>query len=157
MKCLLSVVPVRSTGTYRYGIFHTSTYRYISVTKWYRSKYGTVPRITEYKNRESPNFFSKRKFFSTTIQNRYCRLREPNKMLPVSGAFLAVIKTCPTPLIIVQLRTQILFMIEIPVTSDRRVRETRVVDPDLDWIRIQRLCGSGSVLGIRIRIQGERK
>jgi hypothetical protein len=26
------------------------------------------------------------------------------------------------------------------------------VDPDLDWIRIQRLCGSGSVLWIRIRI-----
>jgi hypothetical protein len=26
----------------------------------------------------------------------------------------------------------------------------RVVDPDPDWIRIQRLCGSGSVLGIRI-------
>jgi hypothetical protein len=26
--------------------------------------------------------------------------------------------------------------------------ESRVVDPD--WIRIQRLCGSGSVLGIRI-------
>jgi hypothetical protein len=32
---------------------------------------------------------------------------------------------------------------------------TRVVDPHPDWIRIQRLCGSGSVLGIRIRIQGE--
>jgi hypothetical protein len=31
----------------------------------------------------------------------------------------------------------------------------RVVDPDPDWIRIQRLCGSGSVLGIRIRIQGQ--
>jgi hypothetical protein len=29
----------------------------------------------------------------------------------------------------------------------------RVVDPDLDWIRIQRLCGS--VLGIWIRIQGQ--
>jgi hypothetical protein len=29
----------------------------------------------------------------------------------------------------------------------------RVVDPD--WIRIQWLCGSGSVLGIRIRIQGQ--
>jgi hypothetical protein len=28
--------------------------------------------------------------------------------------------------------------------------ENRVVDPDPDWIRIQRLCGSGSVLGIRI-------
>jgi hypothetical protein len=27
----------------------------------------------------------------------------------------------------------------------------RVVDPDPDWIRIQRLCGSGSVLGIRIQ------
>jgi hypothetical protein len=27
---------------------------------------------------------------------------------------------------------------------------TRVVDPDPDWIRIQRLCGSGSVLGIQI-------
>jgi hypothetical protein len=26
----------------------------------------------------------------------------------------------------------------------------RVVDPDPDWIRIQGLCGSGSVLGIRI-------
>jgi hypothetical protein len=26
----------------------------------------------------------------------------------------------------------------------------RVVDPDPDWIRIQRLCGSRSVLGIRI-------
>jgi hypothetical protein len=26
----------------------------------------------------------------------------------------------------------------------------RVVDPDPDWIRIQWLCGSGSVLGIRI-------
>jgi hypothetical protein len=25
--------------------------------------------------------------------------------------------------------------------------KTRVVDPDPDWIRIQRLCGSGSVLG----------
>jgi hypothetical protein len=32
---------------------------------------------------------------------------------------------------------------------------TRVVDPDPDWIRIQWLCGSGSVLGIRIRIQGQ--
>jgi hypothetical protein len=31
----------------------------------------------------------------------------------------------------------------------------RVVDPDPDWIRIQRLCGSGSVFGIRIRIQGQ--
>jgi hypothetical protein len=30
--------------------------------------------------------------------------------------------------------------------------KSRVVDPD--WIRIQGLCGSGSVLGIRIRIQG---
>jgi hypothetical protein len=29
----------------------------------------------------------------------------------------------------------------------------RVVDPD--WIRIQGLCGSGSVLGIRILIQGQ--
>jgi hypothetical protein len=29
----------------------------------------------------------------------------------------------------------------------------RVVDPDPDWIRIQRLCGSGSVLGIRIQGQ----
>jgi hypothetical protein len=28
--------------------------------------------------------------------------------------------------------------------------KSRVVDPDPDWIRIQRLCGSGSVLGIRI-------
>jgi hypothetical protein len=27
---------------------------------------------------------------------------------------------------------------------------SRVVDPDPDWIRIQRLCGSVSVLGIRI-------
>jgi hypothetical protein len=34
---------------------------------------------------------------------------------------------------------------------------TRVVDPDPDWIRIQRLCGSGSVLGTRIRIQGQEK
>jgi hypothetical protein len=31
----------------------------------------------------------------------------------------------------------------------------RVVDPDPDWIQIQLLCGSGSVLGIRIRIQGQ--
>jgi hypothetical protein len=31
----------------------------------------------------------------------------------------------------------------------------RVVDPNPDWIRIQWLCGSGSVLGIRIRIQGQ--
>jgi aminopeptidase N len=30
---------------------------------------------------------------------------------------------------------------------------SRVVDPD--WIRIQRLGGSGSVLGLRIRIQGQ--
>jgi hypothetical protein len=35
------------------------------------------------------------------------------------------------------------------------IPETRVVDPDPDWIRIQRLCGSGSVLGIRI--QGQEK
>jgi hypothetical protein len=28
---------------------------------------------------------------------------------------------------------------------------TSVVDPDPDWSRIQRLCGSGSVLGIRIQ------
>jgi hypothetical protein len=28
--------------------------------------------------------------------------------------------------------------------------KTRVVDPDPDWIRIQWLCGSGSVLGIWI-------
>jgi hypothetical protein len=34
---------------------------------------------------------------------------------------------------------------------------SRVADPDPDWIRIQRLCGSGSVLGIRIRIQGQEK
>jgi hypothetical protein len=27
------------------------------------------------------------------------------------------------------------------------------VDPDPDWIRMQRLCGSGSVLGIRIQGQ----
>jgi hypothetical protein len=33
----------------------------------------------------------------------------------------------------------------------------RVVHPDPDRIRIQRLCGSGSVLGIRIRIQGQEK
>jgi hypothetical protein len=26
----------------------------------------------------------------------------------------------------------------------------RVVDPDPDWTRIQRICGYGSVLGIRI-------
>jgi hypothetical protein len=32
---------------------------------------------------------------------------------------------------------------------------SRVVDPD--WIRIQRLCGSGSVLGIRIPDPGARK
>jgi hypothetical protein len=31
----------------------------------------------------------------------------------------------------------------------------RVVNPDPDWIRIQRLSGSGSILGIRIRIQGQ--
>jgi hypothetical protein len=30
------------------------------------------------------------------------------------------------------------------------MEEIMVVDPDPDWIRIQRLCGSGSVLGIRI-------
>jgi hypothetical protein len=30
---------------------------------------------------------------------------------------------------------------------------SRVVDPDQDWIRIQRFCGSGSVLGIRIQGQ----
>jgi adenylyl- and sulfurtransferase ThiI len=30
---------------------------------------------------------------------------------------------------------------------------SRVVDPDPDWIRIQRLCGSGSGLGIRIQGQ----
>jgi hypothetical protein len=30
---------------------------------------------------------------------------------------------------------------------------SRVVDPDQDWIRIQRLCGYGSVLGIRIQGQ----
>jgi hypothetical protein len=29
------------------------------------------------------------------------------------------------------------------------------LDPNPDWIRIQRLCGSGSVFGIRIRIQGQ--
>jgi hypothetical protein len=29
-------------------------------------------------------------------------------------------------------------------------KQIRVVDPDPDWIRIQWLCGSGSVLGIRI-------
>jgi hypothetical protein len=34
-------------------------------------------------------------------------------------------------------------------------QENRVVDPD--WIRIQRLCGSGSVLGIRIPDPGVRK
>jgi hypothetical protein len=28
--------------------------------------------------------------------------------------------------------------------------QIRVVDPDPDWIRIQWLCGSGSILGIRI-------
>ena len=28
-----------------------------------------------------------------------------------------------------------------------------VVDPNPNWIRIQDLCGSGSVFGIRIRIQ----
>jgi hypothetical protein len=33
----------------------------------------------------------------------------------------------------------------------------RVVDPDPDWIRIQRLCGSRSVLGIRIPDPGARK
>jgi hypothetical protein len=27
----------------------------------------------------------------------------------------------------------------------------RVVDPDPDWIWIQRVCGSGSVLGIRMQ------
>jgi hypothetical protein len=32
-------------------------------------------------------------------------------------------------------------------------KKTRVVDPDPDWIRIQRLCGSGSVLGFRIQGQ----
>jgi hypothetical protein len=31
------------------------------------------------------------------------------------------------------------------------------LDPDPDWIRIQRLCGSGPVLEIRIWIQGIRK
>jgi hypothetical protein len=31
--------------------------------------------------------------------------------------------------------------------------KSRVVDPDTDWIRIQRLCGSGSVLGIQIQGQ----
>jgi hypothetical protein len=31
------------------------------------------------------------------------------------------------------------------------IKNTRVVDPDPDWIQIQRLCGSGSVLGIRIQ------
>jgi hypothetical protein len=30
---------------------------------------------------------------------------------------------------------------------------SRVVDPDPDWIRIQRLCVSGSVLGIQIQGQ----
>jgi hypothetical protein len=35
---------------------------------------------------------------------------------------------------------------------------TRVVDPDPeDWIRIQRLCGSGSVLGIRIQGQENKE
>jgi hypothetical protein len=33
----------------------------------------------------------------------------------------------------------------------------RVVDPDPVWIRIQRLCGSGSVWGIRIPDPGARK
>jgi hypothetical protein len=31
----------------------------------------------------------------------------------------------------------------------------RVVDPDPDWIWIQWICGSGSILGIRIRNQGQ--
>jgi hypothetical protein len=36
---------------------------------------------------------------------------------------------------------------------------TRIVDPDPDpdWVRIQRLCGSGSVLGIRIQGQEIKK
>jgi hypothetical protein len=34
-----------------------------------------------------------------------------------------------------------------------QIIKCRVVDPDPDWIRIQRLCGSGSVL--EIRIQGQ--
>jgi hypothetical protein len=33
---------------------------------------------------------------------------------------------------------------------EKKLVFSRVVDPDPDWIRIQRLCGSGSVLGIRI-------
>jgi hypothetical protein len=33
----------------------------------------------------------------------------------------------------------------------------RVVDPDPDWTRIQRLCGSGSVFGIRIPDPGAKK
>jgi hypothetical protein len=45
----------------------------------------------------------------------------------------------------------------VPVTasglSPGTLHKTRVVDPDPDWIRIQRLCGSGSVLGIRIQGQ----
>jgi hypothetical protein len=32
-----------------------------------------------------------------------------------------------------------------------------VVDPDQDWIRIKRLCGSGSVLGIRIQRQENKE
>jgi hypothetical protein len=38
---------------------------------------------------------------------------------------------------------------ELDNTSEYGLK-TRVVDPDPDWIRIQRLCGSGSLLRIRI-------
>jgi hypothetical protein len=47
-------------------------------------------------------------------------------------------------------------LVDIPLTKQVQLlpffenKLTRVVDPDPDWIRIQRLCGSGSVFGIRI-------
>jgi hypothetical protein len=51
-------------------------------------------------------------------------------------------------------------LLPLPASSNRyniacQFVGSRVVDPDPDWIRIQRFCGSGSVLGIRIRIQGQ--
>jgi hypothetical protein len=47
----------------------------------------------------------------------------------------------------------------IECTRKSNIIMSRVIDPnphpDPDWIRIKLLCGSGSALGTRIRIQGQ--